>query len=713
MRSTILLFFLLVFLEAHSEEFTVFEKKGYYGIKDDKGQVTVPAVYEKLGWSTGQNEVIDGVIGYKSGNNWGLISIRNKALTEQKFFSLEPFKEGYVKGSIKGKFSNHLFYGLLNTSGKTVVSFNYFGLTKLEDVLLVSQYSNRKELFGIISMDNEVLIPLKYQKITIENNFQLASTFNQTVDLYFDYSISQKSLDSLIFDNGVVGHRAGYAGYINTTGVTDVSFEFKSVQFENGIAKGIPFPKWEVFQDQELQFMQHCDSLQKTSNQIWISYLNGAQHLTLPATEEFVSKDYLVREIVREFTIIQHSKTKQFFAIDVKGEFIALGYDSIIFSGNHFLCQKEGKWSIINSSGTQVHKIPLSKVLPSSENFFIAMKNEHWGVIDFNGDTYIRFKYDSIVLSNNHYEVKYLDKWGALDFHGNWIVQPEYTEIQSFKDIIIGRKGLGYSIFYKNQFKFKTISQPQGLFDEMVLLKSDSGKFGLLSPFGEMIVRPVYDEVNVNSRSKFISLRDGMFITLITKKGTIILDKTQRIEETGILSEGYLSIKKNDRWGFVDKTGKLRISNRYDGVHTFNEGLVSVQLRNKWGFIDKEEKLIIQPYYDQYSSFNKGLAIVVSDNQYGIIDLNGKVKVELAFKKIERLPTGNYKIEDQTGRYGIVNSKGQFLIRPAHEYLLDTGVGIVIKQNNKWGYLDYQGNQIFQLQYKDIRIIEKFLVLKS
>ena len=60
----ILTFILLSFLSFNliADQFVVFEKNGYFGIKDEEGQVTVPAVYEKLGWSDGSSAVKNGVI---------------------------------------------------------------------------------------------------------------------------------------------------------------------------------------------------------------------------------------------------------------------------------------------------------------------------------------------------------------------------------------------------------------------------------------------------------------------------------------------------------------------------------------------------------------------------------------------------------------------------------------------------------------------------
>lgn len=54
--------------------------------------------------------------------------------------------------------------------------------------------------------------------------------------------------------------------------------------------------------------------------------------------------------------------------------------------------------------------------------------------------------------------------------------------------------------------------------------------------------------------------------------------------------EGLAVVKLNDRYGFVDKTGKEVISPKYDSVGYFSEGLVTVLLKGNLGFVDKTGK---------------------------------------------------------------------------------------------------------------------------
>ena len=91
----------------------------------------------------------------------------------------------------------------------------------------------------------------------------------------------------------------------------------------------------------------------------------------------------------------------------------------------------------------------------------------------------------------------------------------------------------------------------------------------------------------------------------------------------------------NERYGFIDKAGKMVIAQRYGLAESFYEGLAAVKtgtiLEGKWGFIDKTGKLVIKAEYAGAVNFDplifrSGLAQVkFSNGTWGYINKAGKV----------------------------------------------------------------------------------------
>ena len=91
----------------------------------------------------------------------------------------------------------------------------------------------------------------------------------------------------------------------------------------------------------------------------------------------------------------------------------------------------------------------------------------------------------------------------------------------------------------------------------------------------------------------------------------------------------------NEKWGFVDKTGKVVIPFKYDGVTDFSEGLAAVMIGNKCGFIDRTGEVVIPLEYENVTPFIYELTLVKLNNLWGCIDKTGKVIIPIIYTEQE------------------------------------------------------------------------------
>lgn len=90
----------------------------------------------------------------------------------------------------------------------------------------------------------------------------------------------------------------------------------------------------------------------------------------------------------------------------------------------------------------------------------------------------------------------------------------------------------------------------------------------------------------------------------------------------------------NGKVRFLDTTGKVALKTIYKDACPFSEGMAAVRTGNKWGFINKAGKLVIPARYDHddvwddddgYASlgFKDGVAVMYKNGKYGAINKRG------------------------------------------------------------------------------------------
>jgi len=83
-------------------------------------------------------------------------------------------------------------------------------------------------------------------------------------------------------------------------------------------------------------------------------------------------------------------------------------------------------------------------------------------------------------------------------------------------------------------------------------------------------------------------------------------------------------VGNNGLWGYIDRWSReLKIPYKYLDAKQFSEELAAVCFNEKWGYIDKTGKIVIPHKYERAKNFSEGIAAVRLDEKWGLIDRNG------------------------------------------------------------------------------------------
>jgi hypothetical protein len=241
------------------------------------------------------------------------------------------------------------------------------------------------------------------------------------------------------------------------------------------------------------------------------------------------------------------------------------------------------------------------------------------------------------------------------------------------------------------------------------------------------------------------------------------IDKTGKVaivlpdyDAIGSFSEGLAAVWLEQKgWGFIDKSGNLKIQPQFEKMLDFSDGLAGIKIDGMWGFIDKSGTIVIKPQYERVNQFSEGVAVVVrgtsthpsqppvpgqrrtvtevrsypltatSDgndttnaNRLGgkevfVIDKTGHAilsrhlneAVQIKYDEDARFSEGLLEAFDgKTERYGFVDKTGKFVIGPKYDQVSRFSEGlarvaIFEAGEERIGFIDRTGRFVIQPKF--------------
>ena len=224
--------------------------------------------------------------------------------------------------------------------------------------------------------------------------------------------------------------------------------------------------------------------------------------------------------------------------------------------------------------------------------------------------------------------------------------------------------------------KFETVLQPayyrlgEMSGDGLVAYKQNKdGKYGYINKSGDVKINPMYDEADAFDAGYAVVMMGNSF-GVINKSGEFTIS----LRETAMSNLGGERIgfydKDNKKGGMMDAKGNIIVQAIYDawnGIGFTDGDLMAVKSGDKWGFLDKNGKLKIATQYNYAMPFADDKAWVqrAEGSNWETIDVNGKTLITLGKNE---MPNGawrqglclvnKFNEEDYSEEYRYINEKG-------------------------------------------------------
>ena len=395
-----------------------------------------------------------------------------------------------------------------------------------------------------------------------------------------------------------------------------------------------------------------------------------------------------------------------------------------------------------------------------SKSYFLFNKDNKWGVIDNNAKTIIEPTYeDSIIIPNNKkdifictYNVNYDDETyetKVLNAKGKEIFA-EYDKVSAldnydennnlwYEDNVLlvekdGKVGLidfnGNEILEISYDKIYTLKGTKN-----ALITEKDGKKGLVNHLGLQVVGNKYDEIkSLGEDTK------GYIVKLDGKYGVEgILDcKYQDIKVLN--NEKVFCVKENGKYKVINTEGNTVFNEKFTNIETIKDNVIVYKYNNKYYAYDIENNKKLGKSYKTLKYTANNLFIFRTNNNYGIIDINSETKVKQEYANINYYKDINiYELEGKNSDVNVILNgelkeiaKGIISeVNTEKAYIklwTEDGLGyynlsgekietkdiltnnnlFLSKQNNKFGFVDKEGNVVVDYIYDDAKEQNEF-----
>lgn len=343
-----------------------------------------------------------------------------------------------------------------------------------------------------------------------------------------------------------------------------------------------------------------------------------------------------------ESNVIKVQKEEKYGMIDLSGkELLSCEYDEITaLEGikNALKINKDGKYGIVDNEGKIMLKPEYEDIKALGKDnkagFIVKVIDGKYGIVDFSGNFILEAKYDEItnVYGSDLYVVKQAGKQILVKKDGTEVLSNGIDEIAAIlknpENGVIYKKGTQYGVMKQTgeviiEASYEELKEAKS---GMLMAKKD-GKYGVIDLEKNIKVEFKYTSISYNEKADLYIAENEDF-------NNEIIDSNYEIKQTGILMDldderGYLELRQNEetkyynfkfeeknvteiftsdtlflskkdgKYGFVDKNGKVVVDYIYDDATKQNSyGYAGVKKDGKWGAINNKGNLIQEPTYN-------------------------------------------------------------------------------------------------------------------
>ncbi|MGN1269270.1 MAG: WG repeat-containing protein [Clostridia bacterium] len=505
-------------------------------------------------------------------------------------------------------------YGVIDKNGNVVIEPNYTTVQipnpfKPIFVCITGYNQEKQEYDSIVYNDKKEELFKDYenvQAIPIDTNID--STPYEKVTLKYKkngkyglLNVNGKKITDAIYESiNSINYKEGcflvkennLVGVINQKGKTIIKTEYETITSDNyysekkdnkktgfivskrtedGYRYGYINYKGNTVLDLQYTELERVIEI-KDNNQLYFIAFKDGQAGLIKNNKLLLNHEYedIQYNVLSDIFIIKRNGKEG--VVDKEGQTILYPeYDGIFIGGMYLIAKKDNNSLVFDLNGNKIETTVVSKIQTENPNYFITIdENNIYKVVDSNENIVIDNDYDYIeYLPGDYFIVAKNFKNGIININGKSLVEIKYDSIFRISDT---------NLLQLSTSSDKTI--------ELYNLKMEK-----IISMSNANVKEFKSSENSNES----------YIMLLSETDFVYFDKNgNKLTSQDVYKNNQLFSKKiNNKWGFVDKNGDIKVQNEYDMVTDFNEyGYAGIKKDGKWGVINQEGNIVQQPIYN-------------------------------------------------------------------------------------------------------------------
>lgn len=411
-------------------------------------------------------------------------------------------------------------WGVIDSKGETIIN-----PTNSEMIVIPN---NKKDIFICLSEVNysdgtyksKAINSKSEQLYTSYNSIEVLSNYDQNNNIWYE-------------DNILKVEKDGKYGLINLDGNELLKCEYEKIETIKGIKNSIL-----IIKDGKVGLINALGNIIIEPNYTEITaltedYTNGYIVKNAEGNLGIINID---KEQILEckYSDIKHVSGDDLYAVKENGTWklvnkagdknIGIDYGDIkSINGENMVVVNSGKYGIYGTDKSEKVKCEYQKIKYAFLDFYIAQKDNKYGVINSKGEVLVQFEYNNLEYNK---EADYIE--GSKENDENSYLIDRNLELK-----LTGKNPTVYNGYIRinidNEYKFYNLkfeakSNRDAFLNNTLYVAKNDGKYGLVNKDGTLVVQYQYEDIMEQNEYGFVAVKKDGKWGAIDQYGNVVVE---------------------------------------------------------------------------------------------------------------------------------------------------------------------------------------------